>query len=64
MSPPGPHRSPIREEGSGLGTQMTASLIYLASDPARYAGKNAEALPDFYTDEDEALADMKRLAGA
>jgi len=43
---------------------MTASLIYLASDPARYAGKNAEALPDFYTDEDEALADMKRLAGA
>ena len=42
-----------------MGTPTAATLIYLASDPDRW--KN-ERLPDFYCMNDEALADMKRMA--
>ena len=40
----------------GMGTSVAAALIYLASDPA------LEKVPNFYADNGEALADMKRLA--
>ncbi|OUE48249.1 hypothetical protein BZY94_01010, partial [Burkholderia territorii] len=42
-----------------VGTPTAATLIYLASDPERW--KN-ERLPDFYCGNDDALADMKRMA--
>ncbi|MCA8075356.1 pentapeptide repeat-containing protein [Burkholderia cepacia] len=52
-----------REGGKALewamGTSAAATLIYLASDPERW--KN-ERLPDFYCGNDDALADMKRMA--
>ena len=38
------------------GTAAAAALIYQASDPT------LERIPDFYTTNDEAMADMKRLA--
>ena len=38
------------------GTAAAAALIYQASDPS------LERIPDFYTNNDAALADMKRLA--
>jgi uncharacterized protein YjbI with pentapeptide repeats len=41
-----------------LGTPAAAALIYIKSDP------NLERVPDFYCDNEAALADMKRLAGA
>jgi hypothetical protein len=40
------------------GTPHAAWLIYKASDPS------IKAYPDFYTTNDHALADMKRLADA
>jgi len=40
-----------------IGTSAAAALIYQASDPAM------ERIPDFYCDNDTALADMARLAG-
>ena len=40
-----------------LGTATAATLIYLASDP------DLERIPDFHASDDEAMADMKRLAG-
>ena len=39
-----------------MGTPAAAALIYLASDP------KIEKIPDFYADNSDALADMKRLA--
>ena len=39
-----------------LGTSAAAALIYLKSDPS------LERIPDFHCENDEALADMKRLA--
>jgi len=39
-----------------IGTPAAATLIYLASDPT------LEKLPSFYCGNDEAMADMKRLA--
>ena len=39
-----------------MGTPAAATVIYLASDP------NLERVPDFYCDNETALADMKRLA--
>ncbi|WWQ13004.1 hypothetical protein PQ43W_58 [Ralstonia phage PQ43W] len=42
-----------------IGTPAAAIAIYLASDPERF---KAEELPDFYCDNDTALADMKRMA--
>ncbi|CAG4889503.1 pentapeptide repeat-containing protein [Paraburkholderia gardini] len=42
-----------------MGTPTAATLIYLASDPARW---NNERLPDFYCGNNEALKDMKRMA--
>jgi len=42
---------------------VVAHLIYLASDPEHFSGKDSEPLPDFYTNNDEALRDMARLAG-
>ena len=39
-----------------MGTPAAAALIYIKSDPG------LEKVPDFYTNNDEALADMKRLA--
>ena len=39
-----------------LGTPTAAAYIYMASDP------KLEKIPDFYTNNDAALADMKRLA--
>ena len=39
------------------GTPAAAALIYQASDPS------LERIPDFYCGDDEALADMGRLAG-
>jgi hypothetical protein len=51
------------EEGKALedkiGTPAAAMSIYMASDPERW---KTERLPDFYCDNDKALADMKRLA--
>ena len=48
------------EEGKKLedkiGTPAAATLIYLASD------KTLDRVPDFYCGNEEALADMKRLA--
>ncbi len=41
-----------------MGTPAAAALIYLKSDP------KLEKIPNFYADNDEALADMKRLAEA
>ncbi len=38
------------------GTSAAATLIYLASDP------KLQKVPDFYCDNETALADMKRLA--
>jgi hypothetical protein len=38
------------------GTPAAAALIYIASDP------KLEKIPDFYSDNETALADMKRLA--
>jgi hypothetical protein len=50
------------EEGRALedtfGTAMAAAIIYQASDPS------LECIPDFYTSDFYALADMKRLAEA
>ena len=40
-----------------MGTAAAAALIYQASDP------ELERVPDFYCSNDEALADMARLAG-
>ena len=40
-----------------LGTSAAATLIYLASDP------KIERIPNFYCTNDEALADMARMAG-
>jgi uncharacterized protein YjbI with pentapeptide repeats len=52
------------EEGAALqgkvGTPAAAAAIYLASDPDRW---ETERLPDFYCDNQTALADMKRMAG-
>lgn len=48
-----------RLEGQ-LGTAAAAALIYAASDPELF---EREGLPEFYADNDEALADMARLAG-
>ena len=39
-----------------MGTPAAAAVIYMASDP------ELEKIPDFYTDNETALADMKRLA--
>jgi hypothetical protein len=39
-----------------MGTPAAASLIYMASDPT------LEKIPNFYCGNEEALADMKRLA--
>ena len=39
-----------------VGTPTAATVIYLASDPS------LERVPDFYCDNETALADMKRLA--
>ena len=39
-----------------MGTPTAAAIIYLASDP------KLEKMPDFYADNGEAMADMKRLA--
>jgi uncharacterized protein YjbI with pentapeptide repeats len=39
-----------------MGTPAAAALIYLKSDP------NIEKIPNFYASNEEALADMKRLA--
>lgn len=39
-----------------MGTQIAAALIYMASDP------DLKKIPDFYSSNREALADMKRLA--
>jgi uncharacterized protein YjbI with pentapeptide repeats len=41
-----------------LGTPAAAALIYLKSDPS------IERIPDFYANNEDALADMKRLADA
>lgn len=41
---------------SRLGTALSARLIYKASDPG------IKMFPDFYCGNEEALADMKRLA--
>ena len=40
-----------------LGTSTAAAVIYMASDP------ELEQIPDWYTHDDAALADMARLAG-
>jgi uncharacterized protein YjbI with pentapeptide repeats len=42
----------------GMGTPAAAAMIYLKSDP------KLEKIPNFYCTNDEALADMKRLAKA
>ena len=39
-----------------MGTSAAAALIYLASDP------KLEKIPNFYATNEDALADMKRLA--
>jgi hypothetical protein len=39
-----------------MGTPAAAALIYMASDPT------LKKIPDFYCDNETALADMKRLA--
>jgi hypothetical protein len=41
-----------------MGTPAAAAMIYMASDPT------LEQVPDFYCSNEEALADMKRLAEA
>jgi len=41
-----------------LGTPAAAAIIYIASDP------KLERIPDFYCDNETALADMKRLSEA
>ena len=41
-----------------MGTPAAAAIIYLKSDP------KLEKMPDFYCSNEEALADMKRLADA
>ena len=41
-----------------MGTPAAAAIIYLASDPT------LQRIPDFYCDNETALADMKRLAEA
>jgi hypothetical protein len=43
-----------------IGTPAAAIAIYMASDPERW---RTERLPDFYCDNDTALADMARMAG-
>ena len=43
-----------------IGTPAAAMAIYMASDPERW---KTERLPDFYTDNATALADMARMAG-
>jgi len=40
-----------------MGTSAAAAVIYMASDPT------LEKIPDFYCDNETALADMARLAG-
>jgi hypothetical protein len=39
-----------------IGTSAAAAIIYAVSDP------NLDKVPDFYCDNEDALADMKRLA--
>ena len=39
-----------------MGTPTAAAIIYMASDPT------LEKIPDFYANNETALADMKRLA--
>jgi hypothetical protein len=41
-----------------VGTPAAAAMIYMRSDP------ELESIPDFYANNDDALADMKRLAKA
>ncbi|QMV32375.1 hypothetical protein T2_00058 [Ralstonia phage Elie] len=48
-----------KELESKIGTAGAALAIYLKSDPERF---KTERLPDFYCDNDTALADMKRMA--
>ena len=43
-----------------IGTPAAAMAIYMASDPERW---KTERLPDFYCDNETALADMARMAG-
>jgi len=45
-----------------MGTAGAAMAIYLKSDPARWGKSSDERLPDFYCQNSEALADMKRMA--
>jgi hypothetical protein len=49
---------PGRALEEAVGTPAAAALIYARSDPS------LSCTPDFYCDNDEALADMKRLAEA
>lgn len=44
---------------SKIGTAGAALAIYLKSDPERF---KTERIPNFYCDNDAALADMKRMA--
>jgi uncharacterized protein YjbI with pentapeptide repeats len=44
-----------------IGTPAAAMAIYMASDPERW---KTERLPNFYCDNETALADMARMAGA
>ena len=44
---------------SRMGTAYAAMAIYLKSDPVRWA---RECLPNFYASNEDALADMKRMA--
>jgi hypothetical protein len=43
-----------------IGTPAAAIAIYMASDPERW---KTERLPDFYCNNETALADMARMAG-
>lgn len=40
-----------------MGTSAAAALIYMASDP------NLEKIPDWFASDDEAMADIKKMAG-
>ncbi|MFD2207187.1 hypothetical protein [Kiloniella antarctica] len=42
-----------------IGTPAAALAIYAASDPEYFT---RDGIPDFYTDDETALADMKRLS--
>ncbi|MBP0661314.1 hypothetical protein, partial [Mycobacterium tuberculosis] len=48
-----------KELESKIGTAGAALAIYLKSDPERF---KTEPIPNFYCDNDAALADMKRMA--